>query len=314
MSEELQHEFRAKLHSSNISMLPSFNHTLPTGHEQGTFLALDVGGSTFRIALVRLSGKGTERDGMEIVKIRSFAINKPVRDLKGRTFFDWMAERIEEVLDADEHRADSASHPLPMALAWSFPIEQTSTRSGSLLAMGKGFCATHGIEGQDMCELIMQSCQKRRLHVQLQALVNDSSATLLSQAYRDTSTRLSLILGTGINSAIYLPVSALSPGKYGDRPHSWHAAAKHVLVNTELSMFGSDVWTGSRWDQHLNATHAIPGFQPLEYKVSGRYLGELVRLILVEAIETAGLFDGQMPAKLQDAYTLDTGVIAEFER
>lgn len=314
MSEQLQHEFRSKLQSSNISMLPSFNHTLPTGREQGTFLALDVGGSTFRIALVRLLGEESERDRMEIVQIKSFAIDKQVRDLKGKLFFDWMAERINEVLDANDHQADDSSQPLPMALAWSFPLEQTSTRSGSLLAMGKGFCATHGVEGHDLCELVMQSCRERKLHVQLQALVNDSSATLLSQAYHDPSTRLSLILGTGINSAIYLPVSALSPAKYGDRPQSWHAVAKHVLVNTELSMFGSTVWGGSRWDQHLNATHNLPGFQPLEYKVGGRYLGELVRLILIEAVETAGLFGGQMPAKLQEPYALEAGVIAQFER
>ncbi|GAB7348859.1 hypothetical protein MBLNU459_g7562t1 [Dothideomycetes sp. NU459] len=313
MSEELQREFQYKLQSSNICMLPSFNHTLPTGCERGTFLALDVGGSTFRVALVRLSGKDSEKDGMEIMTIRSFAIDRKVRDLKGKSFFDWIAERIEEVLAVDDHQPDRCARPLSMALAWSFPIEQTSTRSGSLLPMGKGFCATHGVEGQDLCELIMHSCRERKLNVLLQALVNDSSATLLSQAYRDPSTRLSLILGTGINSAIYLPVSALSSEKYGDRPQSWYAVAKRVLVNTELSMFGNAVWGSSPWDNHLNATHGLPDFQPLEYKVGGRYLGELVRLILVEAIETVGLFRGQMPAKLQEPYALDTGIVAQFE-
>ncbi|CAC9890933.1 hexokinase-1 [Aureobasidium pullulans] len=309
MSEQLQAEFRTKLQSSNICMLPSFHHTLPTGSECGDFVALDVGGSTFRIALVHLTGKNSTRDGMEIKRMKSFVIDKPIRDLKGKSFFEWMAARIEEVIGS----AQSDAAPLSMAMSWSFPIEQTSTRSGSLLTMGKGFCATHGVEGQDIYELLMDACRQRNLQVQLQAIINDSSATLLSQAYRDPSTRLSLILGTGMNSAIYLPVSALAQEKYGSRPESWHACAKDVLVNTELSMFGKDVLPASRWDHYLNATHAMPDFQPLEHRVSGRYLGELVRLVLIEAIETADLFSGMMPAKLQEPYSLDTGTIAVFE-
>ncbi|KAI5204792.1 hexokinase-1 [Aureobasidium subglaciale] len=309
MSEQLQAEFHTKLQSSNICMLPSFHYALPTGAESGDFVALDVGGSTFRIALVHLSGKKTARDGMEIKRMKSFVIDEPIRDLKGKAFFDWMATRIEEVLGPDQ----KAAVPLSMAMSWSFPIEQTSTRSGCILTMGKGFCATHGVEGQDLYELLMSSCRQRNLQVQLQAIINDSSATLLSQAYRDPSTRLSLILGTGMNSAIYLPVSALAQEKYGNRSESWHASAEHVLVNTELSMFGKDVLPVTRWDQYLNATHDLPDFQPLEYRVSGRYLGELVRLILIEAIETADLFCGMMPAKLQEPYSLDTGTIAVFE-
>lgn len=87
MSEQLQQEFRCKLVSSNICMLPSFHHTLPDGNEQGTFLALDVGGSTFRIALVNLSRKESDQDGMDIKRMKAFAIDSTVRALKGQAFF-----------------------------------------------------------------------------------------------------------------------------------------------------------------------------------------------------------------------------------
>ena len=36
LSTRLQAEFREKLQTSDISMLPSYHHTLPTGEEQGT--------------------------------------------------------------------------------------------------------------------------------------------------------------------------------------------------------------------------------------------------------------------------------------
>jgi hexokinase len=47
--------------------------------------------------------------------------------------------------------------------------------------------------------------------------------------------------------------------------------------------------------------------------ISGRYLGEIVRLIIVEAVRTAGLFSGELPEKLSEPYALDTGTIATIE-
>ncbi|RMX93737.1 hypothetical protein D0867_14105 [Hortaea werneckii] len=315
MSAQLQQEYRDKLQSSDISMLPSYQHTLPTGNETGDFLALDVGGSTMRVALVRLAGAKTQEGeaSMQVRRIRSVVIEKRIRDLRGQEFFDWMAERIGDMLAEYNHMNGTRDALLQMGLAWSFPIEQTSPRSGKLLPMGKGFRATHGVEGEDLSELVMKSCRARGLNVEMKAIVNDGAATLLSQAYRDPSTRMSLILGTGMNAAVYLPVTALGPGKFGSRPATWHAAAHHVLVNTELSMFGKHVLPTTRWDDDLNAHHLLPDFQPLEYLVTGRYLGEILRLILLEAVSTAGLFGGELPQYLEDPYALDTRLLADFQ-
>jgi hexokinase len=314
MSVQLQDECRNRLAKSDISMLPSYLHTLPTGHERGHFLALDVGGSTFRIALIRLSGKGVAgNDGMDIKRIRSFVIDENIRGLHGQTFFDWMADRIADMLGEYDHMPGMTSPPLPMGLAWSFPIEQTSPRTGRLLAMGKGFKATHGVEGEDLSALIMRSCERKGLNVQMRAIVNDSAGTLISQAYRDPSTRMSLILGTGTNAAIFLPLKALGADKFGSRPDSWYAEADRVLINTELSMVGKNILPITKWDEHLNANHQMPDFQPLEYLVTGRYLGEIVRLIILDAVAAFGLFNGQVPHGLNEAYTLDSRILAMLE-
>lgn len=313
LSSALQVELKDRLQSSDVSMLPSYHHTLPSGNEHGTFLALDVGGSNFRLALIRLSGW---QNKMVLRHSLCFPIDATVRELRGRQFFDWMADRIEETLASDEHKSSSTASPdkpLPMGLAWSFPIEQTSVRSGRLLPMGKGFSATVGVQGLDLCDLIMAPCTERGLNVKLQSLVNDSSATLLSEAYREPTTRMSLILGTGTNSSVYLPVSSLHPSKFGQRPSTWHDVAEHVVINTELSMHGKSVWPLTRWDKTLNAAHPLPDYQPFEHLVGGRYLGEIVRLILLEAINEAGLFDGEVPTRLDESYALDSSILSAFE-
>ena len=98
-----------------------------------------------------------------------------------------------------------------------------------------------------------------------EAIINDSSATLLSRAYDDTSTFFALILGTGFNAAVMLPVNAIAREKYGERPQSWFDQAKSVLVNTELSMFGKGVFPTTRWDDFINITHEHPDYQPFEH-------------------------------------------------
>lgn len=192
-------------------------------------------------------------------------------------------------------------------------VRQTSLRGGKLQAMGKGFLASNGLLGHDLGDIIKSACSNKGLHVQLAAIVNDSTAALLSEAYLSSSTRFGLILGTGVNIAVHLPVPTVGREKYGDRPDTWFAKASHVIVNTELGMFGKGVLPMTRWDKHLNAAHPKPDFQPLEHLVSGFYLGELCRLALVEAIHTAGVLGGVVPPSLLLPYSLDTETISEIE-
>lgn len=240
-------------------------------------------------------------------------IDEKIRQLKGEEFFDWMASKISEMKAEYNIIQGTSGERLQMGITWSFPIEQTSPSSGRLLRMGKGFHADHGLEREDIGELIMRACERRGLNVEMRAIINDSSATLLSQAYRDSATRMSLILGTGMNAAVFLPVPTIGNDKFGVRPDGWLNSAERVVVNTELSMFGKRTLKATKWDDELNAKHTLPDFQPLEYLITGRYLGEIVRLVMLEAISSAGLFDGQIPKGLSEAYTFDTKTLAMFE-
>lgn len=123
ISVGLQEQFAPKLQASDICMLPSYNHKLPSGLEKGTHLALDVGGSTFRIALVELNGRQPDAKNMRIVNMKSFKIDEKVRQRQGTEFFDWMAEKIEIALAEAPPQKVNDTESFPMGLAWSFPIE-----------------------------------------------------------------------------------------------------------------------------------------------------------------------------------------------
>ena len=137
LSKDFKKEYYRRLQTDAQCMLPSYNHQLPTGSEAGRFLALDVGGSTLRVALVALHGRQTTSSGQhsEIVSIKNFCIGKVVKDLEGMAFFEWMAERISETLAAGSPRKHSRESPLPVSLAWSFPIEYVFRRNKSLILL-----------------------------------------------------------------------------------------------------------------------------------------------------------------------------------
>jgi hexokinase len=179
--------------------------------------------------------------------------------------------------------------------------------------MGKAFKAENGLLGDNLGDVVQLACKERGLNVQLQVIVNDSSACLLSRAYTHPSTRLALILGTGFNIAAYLPSSSIDRAKFGVRPDGWFDMASHVIVNTEFSMFGGGILPLTRWDHQLLKAHPRPHFQPMEHLVSGMYLGEICRYALIDAINTTGVFGGIIPASLKGDYSLGSDLLSKVE-
>lgn len=125
LSKKLQIELKERLVSSPHCMLPSHNYTLPNGEESGTYLALEVGGSTLRVATVELSGRSMGTECLRVRRMECSPIDSHVRKLQGLSFFDWIAERIAEMLVMDKEAYEHMLNvePLHMGIAWSFPIE-----------------------------------------------------------------------------------------------------------------------------------------------------------------------------------------------
>ncbi|KAI9789561.1 MAG: hypothetical protein M1816_005968 [Peltula sp. TS41687] len=314
MSNKIQIQFKDALAKVQITMLPSYLYQLPTGLESGTYLVIDVGGSILRLALVELEGRDSGDQPMKILKMDTWKLDAAIKALIGPEFFDWIALKLDDFLANMQESFLKSPSVISLGLAWAYPVEQTSVHSGKILAMGKGFDTSEQLIGQDLRDLMMDACHRRKLNISLDAIVNDSAATFLSTAYLNSSAKTALILGTGVNAAVVLPINVIAPEKFGSRPERWYQKAKNVLVNTELSVFGGGILPMTIWDRYLNDAHPNPGVQPLEYLVGGRYLAEIVRLILLDAVGEAGLFEGKLPRSITAPYSLETETIGEIER
>ncbi|CAO3587381.1 unnamed protein product [Absidia cylindrospora] len=286
-------------------IIPSYVTRLPSGQEKGTFLALDLGGSTLRVCAVHLLGQGKVK--VDEIK-RSISMTDPLRTGETSIFFDWMVDTVDMLLKKHDLKSDAES--LAMGICWSFPVDQTSVSAGKILRMGKGF-DLKGIEGQDLKTLFTEAFERKNVNVKVTALINDTVGVLVAHAYNDPDARIGFIYGTGANAAYPEKVSKMV--KLGSDLKEQYQD-QEMLVNTEIDIFGSDAYLPlNRFDRLLDANHNQPEFQLYEKMMSGAYLGELVRLAALELVEEKVLFDGHIPLEFKEMYSFETSQLSTIE-
>lgn len=264
---------------ADVKMFPTYVRTLPDGKERGDILALDLGGTNFRVLLVNL-------DSGEIkMKSKVFIIPQSIMTGSGTQLFDHIATCLANFISSEQLIGIPT---LPLGFTFSFPCQQQGLNSATLSTWTKGFNCD-GVVGQDVVKLLQAAIDKRNdIQVRVLALVNDTVGTLVASAYSDQNTRIGLILGTGSN-ACYMEklsnIKTLPQGKTNDQ----------MVVNMEWGAFGSNGcldFLRTSYDYEIDNCSLNPGKQVYEKMMSGMYMGEIVRLIILELYERELLFVG----------------------
>ncbi|KAH9712492.1 putative hexokinase-like 2 protein [Citrus sinensis] len=105
-------------------------------------------------------------------------------------------------------------------------------------------------------------------------------------------------LGTGTNAA-YVESSQAVPKWQGPSPKSGE-----IVISTEWGNFSSSSFPVTEFDASLDAESLNPGSMIFEKLVSGMYLGEIVRRVLLRMAKEADLFGDTVPPKLMMPYLL----------
>lgn len=259
-----------------LKALPTFVFDLPKGSELGKYLTVDLGGTNLRIGLVELLGSG-----QFTIKKDSSIIPDSLKCGSGKDIFNFIAEHVETFL---EHPEIEAELPLKLGFTFSFPVKQESLAHGTILGWSKEI-ECNDVICMDAVALLQEALHSRGLDIAVEALVNDTVGTLLAQIYRDDRTRMSVILGTGSNAA-YVEKCSHIP-KLKDKINGSH---DQTVINIEWGSFGDGpsnetILPITRFDHILDLESKNKNIQRFEKMISGMYLGEIFRLILVEAVE-----------------------------
>ncbi|KAF9500147.1 hypothetical protein BDN71DRAFT_1440709 [Pleurotus eryngii] len=303
-----------------MAMIPTFVTGVPDGTETGTFLALDLGGTNLRVCEVVLNGDKTFS-----LRQQKYRVSEELKTGEATALFDYLADSVDAFLTEN-----TPSEPIPpmrvptmpipgsqdvvhLGLTFSFPVEQTALGAGKILTWTKGFSAKNAI-GHDVVQLLQDAFDRKHLHVKCVALVNDTVGALLSRAYTAGGCILGAIFGTGTNGAFVEQVANIT--KLGNSG----AAAKGglMVVNTEWGAFNNSRshLPSTPFDNALDRRSINPRFQAFEKFVSGMYLGEIARNIIMALIDAAPkplLLSGKFAPLLNTQWGLDTSVMSDIE-
>uniref|UniRef100_A0AAY4D7S9 hexokinase n=1 Tax=Denticeps clupeoides TaxID=299321 RepID=A0AAY4D7S9_9TELE len=301
MRVEIENGLKKKTHdTATVKMLPTFVRSTPDGTENGDFLALDLGGTNFRVLLVRIrSGK---RRSVEMHN-KIYAIPIEVMQGTGEELFDHIVYCISDFLDY----MGMKNARLPLGFTFSFPCKQTSLDAGILVNWTKGFKATD-CEGEDVVDLLREGIKrKEEFDLDVVAVVNDTVGTMMTCAYEEATCEVGLIAGTGSN-ACYMEEMRNIEMVEGDKGR--------MCVNMEWGAFGDngcldDIRT--KYDRAVDENSLNEGKQRYEKMCSGMYLGEIVRNILIDLTKRGFLFRGQISETLKTRGIFETKFLSQIE-
>ncbi|KAJ0864805.1 putative hexokinase [Helianthus annuus] len=280
---------------SKLKMLISYVDNLPTGDETGIFYALDLGGTNFRVLRVKLGGVGNVKKEFKEVSIPPNLMIGTSEDL-----FDFIAGELAKfVATEDEDMQIPPGTQRELGFTFSFPVKQSSIAGGTLVRWTKGFNIEDAV-GADVVEELTKAMERAGLDMRVSALVNDTVGTLAGGRYGNSDVIAAVILGTGTNAAYVERANAI-PKWQGLLPKSGE-----MVINMEWGNFRSSHLPLTEYDEGLDGDSLNPGEQIYEKLISGMYLGEVVRRVLLKMAEEAELFGDTVPSKLQKPFILRT--------
>lgn len=266
---------------SSLKMLPAFVNRA-TGLEKGHYLALDLGGTNFRVLMVELDGKGN----VEVKHVGKFVIPNAVMRGTGTQLFNFIAQSIQKFLVKNKIDLTEKGK---LGFTFSFPIKQKNIVSGVLINWTKGFTAS-GVVGVNVVKLLGDALKRYGIyHIKIAALANDTVGTLAAGSYNHTYCDVGIIFGTGTNACYVERTRAIKKLKKTAKTPS------QMIVNIEWGNFNK--LPLNEYDVRLDKATINPNRQIMEKMISGMYLGELARLVLAEFISRKLIF-AESSAKL----------------
>lgn len=133
----------------------------------------------------------------------------------------------------------------------------------------------------------------------------------MSCAWKHHNCKIGVILGTGSNACY---VERAQNTELFDKASK--TDVEKVVVNTEWGAFGdfgSLEFIRTSFDRDVDFHSINPGNQLFEKMLSGMYLGELVRLVLVKLASSGLLFNGQITDQLNTRDQFFTKFVSEIE-
>ncbi|ONK63491.1 uncharacterized protein A4U43_C07F15700 [Asparagus officinalis] len=284
---------------SKLKMLLTFVDRLPDGEEKGTYYALDLGGTNFRVLRIQLGGNRS-------VILKHEVERQPIPEnlMMGTSedLFDFIAMSLKHFVVKEEGSEQRPDRSRELGFTFSFPVRQVSVSSGFLIKWTKGFAIEDAV-GKDVAQCLEEAMTRRGLDMRVAALVNDTVGTLALGHYHDEDTVAAVIIGTGTNACYVERTDAII------KCQGLLTNSGGMVVNMEWGNFWSSHLPRTSYDVDLDDETANHNDQGFEKMISGMYLGDITRRVLYRIAQESDIF-GDAAASLSAPFVLRTPLMA----
>ena len=318
--QEIVQQFRKELddglakHEQNIAMHQTWVHSLPSGNERGTFLTLDLGGTNLRVCQITLHGHSKQGQEKTELKQEQYKLPTELKTGDADGLWDFIAGKLEDfVKKMGLRNIYTEKNPMPLGFTFSYPATQARIDHAVLKTWTKGFDIAD-VEGHDVAAALRGKIVARNLPVELICVVNDTVGALVASAYNDPKTIIGAIFGTGCNAAYMAELDSIGKMSESDRAEARKYGSK-MAINCEYGAFDNAgaVLPRTKYDAQIDEASPRPGEQAFEKLSAGLYLGEILRLVLLDLHSRNIIFQSQDTTGLKQPYALDTSFLSTLE-
>ncbi|CAK9150591.1 unnamed protein product [Ilex paraguariensis] len=152
--------------------------------------------------------------------------------------------------------------------------------------------------GKELVKDMNQALENHGVNMRVSTLLDDTIGDLAGGRYYNRDSVAAVTLGMGTNAAYVEPAQSVS---------KWHGTSPksgEMVINMQWGRFCSSHLPITEFDASLDAESSNPGSQIFEKLISGMYLGEIVRRVLLKMAQETALFGECVPPKLATPYLL----------
>ncbi|XWS29643.1 hypothetical protein CRYUN_Cryun24cG0047100 [Craigia yunnanensis] len=281
--------------TSSLNMLVSHVSPLPTGiNEKGMYYGVNLRETSFLMMCARLEGKNEP-----ISDLYREAILVPSNVMLGTSqeLYNYIAAELAKfILAHPENNDEIAASDKKLGFTLSYAADQATVTSGSAIKWNNFSADDTG--GKELITEINQALEKHGLNMRVYALVDDTVGNLAGGRYYNKDSVAAITLGMGTNAA-YVDTAQSAPRWHGSLPKKGE-----IVISMGWGNFNSCHLPITQYDASLDAESSNPGCRIFEKLISGMYLGEIVRRVLVKMAQETALFGQSVPPKLLIPYLL----------
>ncbi|XP_030078637.1 hexokinase type 1-like [Drosophila hydei] len=301
MSRELLKGLARDTHErSSVPCLLSYVQQLPTGHERGHFLALEMWPTNCRIMLVKFN---SEKD--IYMSSKCVIVPHKIAASRSTTFFNFLAYNIAVFVRNKKVEKDN----LPMGIAFAFELNKLALDVGILIRWAPGYGVQSAV-GKNVVQLLRNALNEfTDIRINLNSIVDISIGSLMAINWSNPHCKMAIIVGLLTKSAYVEQLEACEMYE-GDRNHPF------MIINTNWGKFGSNGHLDiirNEFDKLIDANSNNPGMMYYEKCISTVNISELVRLIVVRLMKMGVLFKDASMDKIGISWNMEMKSIVAVE-